>query len=435
LKVILRSLLLLVISLGGSAQAALTIEITRGVKGAMPIAIVPFGWEGAKPAAPMDVAALVTADLYRSGRFSPLPEHDMLSRPNDPEKRVNFKNWRVLGVESLVVGKMRAIANGQYEVKFILFDVFRSTQITGQTFIVGGKASDLRAMAHQISDIIYEALLDERGAFNTRIAYVTQSRDRAGKPRYSLQVADADGFGPQEILYSSEPLMSPAWSPQGKSLAYVTFENGRPAIYTQDIWTGKREKVSSFRGINGAPAWSPDGTRLALVLSKGGSPDIYILDLLSKKLTRLTRSYAIDTEPVWTPGGDAIVFTSDRGGKPQLYQVTLSGRQVKRLTFEGEYNARATLSPDGKMVAMVHGNGNQYRIAVMDMENGAMQVLTDTTLDESPSFAPNGSMIIYATESQNKGVLSAVSVDGRVRQRLILQEGDAREPVWSPYSR
>lgn len=435
MKVILRRLLLLMLLVGGNAQAALTIEITQGVKGAMPIAIVPFGWEGAMPTPPMDIADVVTADLYRSGRFSPLPEHDMLSRPSDPEKRVNFKNWRVLGVEGLVVGKMRAIPNDQYEVKFILFDVFRSTQITGHTFTVGSKIADLRGMAHQISDIIYEALLNERGAFNTQIAYVTQSRENDGRTRYSLQVADADGFGPQEILYSSDPLMSPAWSPRGKSLAYVTFENGRPSIYTQDVWSGKREKVSSFRGINGAPAWSPDGTRLALVLSKGGSPDIYVMNLLSKKLTRLTTSYAIDTEPVWTPGGDAIVFTSDRGGKPQLYQVTLSGRQIKRLTFEGEYNARATLSPDGRMVAMVHGNGNVYRIAVLDLENGAMQVLTDSTLDESPSFAPNGSMIIYATESQNKGVLSAVSVDGRVRQRLILQEGDAREPVWSPYTR
>ncbi len=433
MKVILRSLLLLMVCWGSSALAALTIEITQGVKGAMPIAIVPFTWEGPGSAAPLDITTVVTENLYRSGRFSPLPERDMLTQPNDPSK-VNFKNWRVLGVENLVIGKVRAAANNQYIVQFVLFDVFRSTQITGQTFNVG-KISDLRKTAHQVSDVIYEALLGERGAFDTKVAYVTQSQDRAGKPRYSLQVADADGHGPQAVLNSSEPLMSPSWSPDGRKLAYVTFEGGRSAIYTQDVYQGKREKISGFKGINGAPAWSPDGTRMALVLSKDGSPDIYVMNLLNKKLTRLTTSYGIDTEPVWTRGGDAIVFTSDRGGKPQLYQVTLSNRQVKRLTFEGNYNARATLSPDGRMVAMVHGNGNRYQIAVMDLENGAMQVLTDTSLDESPSFAPNGSMIIYATESRNKGVLSAVSVDGRVHQRLVLQVGDAREPVWSPYGK
>lgn len=434
LKVILRSLLLLMICLGSSAQAALTIEITQGVKGAMPIAIVPFSWEGPRPEAPLDITSIITADLYRSGRFSPLSENDMLAKPRDASK-VNFKNWRVLGVESLVIGKIRALQNNQYQVQFILFDVFRSTQITGQTFNVRGGAADLRKTAHQVSDVIYEALLGERGAFDTKIAYVTQSQDAAGGIRYSLQVADADGHAPQAILNSGEPLMSPSWGPGGKKLAYVTFENGRPAIYTQNIRLGTREKIASYRGINGAPAWSPDGTRLALVLSKDGSPDIYVLNLLNKKLTRLTTSYGIDTEPVWTPRGDAIVFTSDRGGKPQLYQVTLSGRKIKRLTFEGDYNARATLSPDGRLMAMVHGNSNRYHIAVLDLKNGALQVLTDSMLDESPSFAPNGSMIIYATQSQDKGVLSAVSVDGRVRQRLVLQEGDAREPVWSPYGR
>ncbi len=434
MKVIVRSLLLWMVCLGSSAQAALTIEITQGVKGAMPIAVVPFSWEGPRVEAPIDIAAIITANLHRSGRFSPLPERDMLAKPRDPSK-VNFQNWSSLGVESLVVGKLRALQNNQYQVQFILFDVFRGTQITGQTFNMRGGRTDLRKTAHQVSDIIYEALLGERGAFDTQVAYVTQAQDAAGKPRYSLQVADADGYGPQAILNSRHPLMSPSWSPDGKKLAYVTFEKGRPAIYTQNVRSGKREKISSFRGINGAPAWSPDGTRLAMVLSKGGSADIYVMNLLNKKLTRLTTSYAIDTEPVWTPGGDAIVFTSDRGGKPQLYQVTLSGRQVKRLTFEGEYNARATLSPDGRLVAMVHGSGDRYRIAVMDLQNGALQVLTDSVLDESPSFAPNGSMIIYATENQNRGVLSAVSVDGRVRQRLVLQEGEAREPVWSPYHR
>ncbi len=418
--------LLLCWSSGG--WAALTIEITQGVEGALPIAVVPFGWEGpGRP--PVDVAAVIAADLHRSGRFFPLPVSDMISRPHEGS-RINFADWRLLGVDNLVVGRVRATETG-FEVRFQLFDVYRGIQQTG--YSVRTTAQRLRFTAHQISDIIYETLLGEPGAFATRIAYVTEIVQTDGSRRYSLQVADADGYNPRPILTSHRPLMSPAWSPDGRRIAYVSFEKGRPAVYVQDVATGERQLVSFYPGLNNAPAWSPDGRRLALVLSRAGSPDIYILDLESRKLTRLTRSFAIDTEPVWSPDGSAIVFTSDRGGKPQLYRLTLRSGKIERLTFEGSYNARAAWSPDGKLLAMVHGVKGQYHIAVLELATGLLRVLTDTPLDESPSFAPNGSMIIYATEVGKRGILSAVSVDGRVHQRLELQEGDAREPAWSPY--
>ncbi len=422
-------LAILVIALyAGAGQAALTIEITQGVEGALPIAVVPFGWEGAG-APPEDVAAVISADLHRCGRLSPLPVEDMLSRPHEGS-RINFADWRLLGVDNIVVGRLRATETG-FEVRFQLYDVFRGTQKTG--YSIRTTAKRLRFTAHQISDIIYETLLGEPGAFATRIAYVTEVRLTDGSRRYSLQVADADGHNPRPILSSRRPLMSPAWSPDGHRLAYVSFETGRPAIYIQDVASGRRQLISSYPGLNGAPAWSPDGHRLALVLSRSGSPDIWILDLDSRKLTRLTRSFAIDTEPVWSPDGSAIVFTSDRGGKPQLYRLSLRNGKVERLTFEGDYNARAAWSPNGKLLAMVHREQGQFHIAVMELATGALRVLTETPLDESPSFAPNGSMIIYATEMGNRGILSAVSVDGRVHQRLRLQEGDAREPAWSPY--
>jgi len=422
-------MLMILLGIAPGAQAILTIEITQGVAGALPIAVVPFGWQGPQQEAPVDIGAVIAADLQRSGRFAPLPRSDMLSLPQQ-SAQVDFRDWRILGTESLVIGRVRALESG-YQVQFQLYDVFRQTQLTGYSIRAGG--DDLRRAAHQIADMIYETLLGEPGAFATRIAYVTELRARDGTRRYSLQVADADGYNARTVLNSRQPLMSPAWSPDGRRLAYVSFETGYPAIYAQDVASGHRELLSAQRGINGAPAWSPDGTRLALVLSKDGSPDIYILNLADKKLTRITRNFAIDTEPAWEPNGRAIVFTSDRGGGPQLYRVALDSGREERLTFEGVYNARASFSPDGKMIAMVNGDGNNFRIAVMELATGAVQVLTDTKLDESPSFAPNGSMIIYATEERGRGLLSAVSVDGRVHQRLFLEEGDAGEPAWSPY--
>jgi len=433
LKIPVKILLTLILwtSVWVNANAALTIEITQGMEGAMPIAIVPFGWEGPSPLAPLDVAGVITADLYRSGRFSPLAEEDFLARPVEGSQ-INFTNWRILNVDNLVIGKLRAVGD-EYIVQFQLFDVFRTKQVTG--YSIRTNEQSLRHAAHQISDIIYETLIGEPGAFATRIAYVTETKNSAGKPQYSLQVADADGFDPRPVLNSTQPLMSPSWSPDGTKLSYVSFENGRPHIYIQDVRTGKRQLISSYRGLNGAPAWSPDGKRLALVLSKDGSPDIYILNLSNNKLQQVTRNYAIDTEPAWTPDGRSLIFTSDRGGQPQIYRIGLADGNEERLTFEGTYNARPTPSPDGHLLAMVHGNKGIYNIAVMDLETGTLRVLTDGMLDESPSFAPNGSMIIYATEDRNRGVLQAVSVDGRVRQRLFLQQGDAREPAWSPYDK
>ena len=412
-------------------MTALTIEITRGMEGAIPIAVVPFGWSGNGAAAPENIAAIVASDLSRSGRFEPLADRDLVSHPTEASQ-VKFHNWRMLNVDNLVIGRITESGPAQYTVEFQLFDVFRTKQLIGYSF--PARQSELRRVAHHISDLIYEELTGERGAFNTQIAYITTTGSNKNKS-YTLLVADSDGYHPQTILHSSQPLMSPAWSSDGNEVAYVSFENKTAEIYIQNVASGTRRKVASFPGINGAPAWSPDGRRIALTLSRDGNPEIYIMTLANQSLKRLTSNPAIDTEPVWAPDGRSIVFTSDRGGSPQLYRVDSRGGQATRLTFDGKYNAGADISPDGKKLAMVHGMNGAYRIAVLDLESGRLQVLTDGKLDESPSFSPNGSMIIYATDAGNRGVLAAVSVDGRFRQRLSLQAGDVREPVWSPFGR
>ncbi|MCU7915164.1 MAG: Tol-Pal system beta propeller repeat protein TolB [Candidatus Thiodiazotropha sp. (ex Gloverina cf. vestifex)] len=414
-----------------SVQADLTIEITEGVEGALPIAVVPFSWQGpGQP--PVDVSEVINADLQRSGRFKTIPQVDMLARPTAAEE-IEFKDWRALDVENLVVGQVRPQGTGGYEIRFQLFDVYKGEQLTGYT--IPTTAPNLRATAHRIADLIYEKLLGIPGAFATRVAYITSVRQGGGQERIDLNIADADGYNPETIVSSTEPLMSPAWSPDGRKLAYVSFEEGRSAIYVQEVYTGKRQKVTAYKGINGAPAWSPDGRKLAMALSKDGNPDIFVYDLATRKLKSVARHYAIDTEPAWSPDGRSLVFTSDRGGKPQIYRVPSYGGQAKRITFQNSYNARASFSPDGKLLALVTLEDGSYRIAVQDLDSGIMQVLSQGSLDESPSFAPNGSMIIYATKAGYRGVLAAVSVDGRVRQRLALQEGDVREPVWSPFKK
>lgn len=408
-----------------NAHAALTIEITKGVESALPIAVVPFG-AGAAP--PVDVAEIVAADLKRSGRFAPMGRNDMLSRPTEAAQ-VNFRDWRLVNVDSLVIGKVTPLGAG-YVVQFQLFDVFRGVQLAG--YSVRSDANGLRRAAHQIADIIYETLTGEPGAFATRIAYVTVEQQAGGKQRYTLEVADADGYDPKVVLQSPRPLMSPAWASDGHRLAYVSFENKRSQIWVQDLSTGKRDLITSFPGINGAPAWAPNGRELALALSKDGNPDIYVLSLANKQARRITDNLAIDTEPVWSPDGETIYFTSDRGGSPQIYRVSSSGGRAERVSFEGSYNARASVSPDGKSLALVTGSGNRFQIGVLNLANGTLQVVTEGRLDESPSFAPNGRMIIYATRDKGRGVLAAVSIDGRVQQRFSAREGDAREPVWSP---
>lgn len=413
------------------ASANLTIEITEGAEGALPIAIVPFKWTGsAGQFPPHDVSAVISADLKRSGRFDALASSKMLARPSTGDE-VDFRDWRALSMENLVVGQVQPNGTGGYLVRFQLFDVFKGEQITG--FSVPTTLKNLRKTAHHIADIIYETLTGEAGAFATRIVYVT-SHKKAGKETIALRIADADGYNPQTIVSSADPIMSPAWSPDGKKLAYVSFEKAKPAIFVQEVFTGRRQKVSSYKGINGAPAWSPDGRYLAMTLSKDGSPDIYVMDMRTKKLRQLTSHWGIDTEPAWSPDGKNIVFTSDRGGQPQIYRVAASGGSAERLTFEGKYNARASYSPDGKSLVMVTRDNGHYRIGALDLQDKQLRVLTNGSLDESPSFAPNGSMVIYATTNNGRAELSAVSFDGRVRQRLALQTGDVREPVWSPYT-
>lgn len=428
---LVKLLLLMSVIIAAPVRAALTIEITQGMEGAIPIAVVPLGWRGKAPVAPENIAAIIAADLNRSGRFESLPDRDLVSHPTTAEQ-VKFQNWRMLNVDNLVIGQLDETGDGQYSVRFELFDVFRGTRLAGSSFTAG--ARDLRTVAHHISDIIYETLTGERGAFNTQIAYITSSGSSKDKT-YTLLVADSDGYSPQTILTSKQPLMSPAWSADARQVAYVSFENKTAEIYMQEVTTGSRRKLASFKGINGAPSWSPDGKQLALTLSRDGNPEIYVMTIANGDLRRLTNSASIDTEPVWTPDGKSIIFTSDRGGSAQIYRVPVRGGQAQRLTFEGKYNAGADISPDGRKLAMVHGEGGGYRIAVQDLGSGALRVLTDGPLDEAPSFSPNGSMIIYATGAGNREVLAAVSVDGRFRQRLSLQAGNVREPVWSPFGK
>lgn len=420
--VFFRNILLLILAglITPVSYAGLTIEITEGIESALPLAIVPFASGGA----PVDIRDIVNADLERSGYFKMMAEQSMPARPSTAQE-VNLKDWQSLGQNYMVVGKV-SNTGSQYDVQFQLLDVYKGGQLLG--YRMNSSAADLRRTAHHISDLIFEKLTGKKGAFSGRIAYITSS----GPNAHQLQVADADGFNPQTIASSPEPLMSPSWSPDGKKVAYVSFERKSAAIYIQTLATGQRERIAEFPGINGAPSWSPDGSRLALTLSKDGSPDIYILNLASRALQKLTKSYAIDTEPTWSPDGSSIVFTSDRGGKPQLYIAPSQGGSEKRLTFSGDYNARASFSPDGKYIAMVHGNGGSYRIAVMDMATRAINVLTAGPSDESPSFAPNGSMILYASKKGGTGFLSAVSIDGKMQQKLVFNSGEVREPSWSP---
>ena len=411
------------------AWSELVIRVTQGNDQPTMVAVPPMVMSGNQLVE--DISAIVESDLQRSGLFKTIPRANMLAFPSHPED-VYFRDWRLLGSEYLIVGSLTAVEEGGVELSFSLLDV--NAQKTVFKHSVKGSKNQLRDLAHLASDKIYEEITGIRGAFSTRLAYVTADQ-KDGRLVYQLNVADSDGARERVMLKSAEPIMSPAWSPKGDELAYVSFETGRPAIFRQSLTTAARKQLTNFRGLNGAPSWSPDGKQLALVLSKDGNPEIYILDLATNKFARMTRHFAIDTEPTWSPDGKSLLFTSDRGGTPQIYKLTVATRAVQRITFKGNYNARPSLAPDGRTLVMVHRESGVFHIATLDLVTGRMLELTETRLDESPTVAPNGAMLIYATKQGDKGILSAVSLDAGVKYFLPAKSGDVREPAWSPFLR
>lgn len=423
---LLGRLLILLTVLAAGARAELTIEITQGVDDPLPLAVVPFGWDDMAPA-PEDIGDIVRFDLARSGQFAMTPPRDMLSLPSR-ERDLFFRDWRIQGVEYVLIGRLERRGEEEYAVHWGLYDVVNEASVLDGVEV--GSRARLRDLAHRISDTVYEQLTGLPGAFSTRILYVVAQNIATEDERFRLEMADADGARATTLLESPEPILSAEWAPDGETVAYVSFESGKPAIFTQHIASGRREKITDFEGLNGAPAFSPDGRSMALVLSIGGNPDIYILDLATRRLRQVTRHFGIDTEPSWTPDGEGIVFTSNRGGQPQIYRITVDTGLIERLTYEGDYNARARLVGDG--LVFVHRRAGIFHIAVLDLVRGDLRVLTETSLDESPSVAPNGSMVIYATRAGGRGILAVVSIDGRVKYRLPSTAGDVREPSWSP---
>ena len=416
------------------ANAQLTIEITQGVSNPVSIAVVPFEWQGFG-ALPENVTDIINSNLRNSGEFAPINERNMLSTPHSAGE-VYYRDWRFLGADYLLVGRITNPGDN-YQVQFELFDVVREQRMTGS--MLGGTQGQLRDIAHQISDIVYEQVTGVRGAFATKILYVTSQQLSETRTNYQLNMADADGQRARVLLESVEPIMSPSWSPDGRQIAYVSFESSRPRIYVQDLETGARDQITDFPGINSSPVWSPDGSKMAMVLSRDGNPEIYVMDMRTRELTRVTNHFAIDTEPSWMPDGRSLIFTSERGGsgRPQIYQVELASGWIERVTFDGTYNSRARMLSDGQNMILVHrydANDN-FNIALMNIERGTIRVLTETSLDESPSIAPNASMVIYATKSGGRGILSAVSIDGRVKFQLPSARGEVREPAWSPFLR
>jgi TolB protein len=412
------------------AHAELQIEITSGVTDPIPIAIVPFTRVPADGG--VDVSDVVTRDLGSSGRFKAMPRSQMTSTPTRVADVV-AADWKAGGNDYVVVGRVSGLPDGQLAVDFELINTLTGQQLASQRFT--GTSAALRNAAHRVSDVVYEKILGVRGAFATRIAYVSVD----GQPpsqRYQLIIADADGENPRVVLESRFPLMSPSWSADGQWLAYVSFEGRRSSIYVQRVRTGERSRVSARAGINGAPSFSPDGKKLAITLGgTNGNPDIFVLDLSTNATTRITDDPAIDTEAVWSADGQSIYFTSDRAGGPQIYRVAArAGERPKRITFGGSYNARPRLSPDGNQLAMVTLDGSNYRIAVQDLANNNVRVLSKGRQDESPSFAPNGAMLIYSGSEAGRSLLATVSTDGLTGQRLKSDQGQVREPVWGPFA-
>ena len=428
--------------------AALDLELTQGSESATPIAIVPFAGQSNDlgNAAPNNIAAVVTNDLSHSGQFKALPVSDMPQTPNDASS-VDFDAWKRKNINDVVVGKVTALGGDQYRIIFQLMDVFNhqtsatlsssSSRQAWQSAVLLQKnftvpASQLRNLAHHISDMIYEKLTGVRGIFSTKIAYVLVKMVN-DKREYYLEVSDADGYFPKALLTSNEPIMSPSWSSDARKLAYVSFEGGFPAIYIQDVATGGRQRVSNIAGINGAPRWSPDGSKLALVLTKTGYPKIYILNLATHQFTQVTDGWSIDTEPAWFPDGNSLIFTSNRGGGPQIYQINLATKEIHRVTYDGDYNATASFTPDGQDIVLLHRENGFYNIAIEDLSTGRLNLLTQSEQDQSPSVAPNGKMVVYATRYGGQGVLGMVSTDGLIKLLLPSRDGIVREPAWSPF--
>ena len=414
---------LLWLSLVPAAYAQLTIEIIGGGANQVPIAITPFKGEETLP---QKVTAVVAADLVRSGLFRMVDSGGLTAIPAEPAE-VQYPVWTARGADALAIGSVSPLPNGYWDVRFRLLDVAKRAQLTGFAYQV--TTQQLRNTAHKIADAIYEKLTGDVGVFGTRITYVVKQGTR-----FELQVADADGYGAQTVLASNEPIISPKWSPDGTRLAYVSFERKKPIVYIQSLLTGSRTVAANFRGSNSAPAWSPDGGRLAVVLTRDGNSQIYLINADGSNLSRLTQTGTIDTEPSFSPDGQWVIFTSDRGGSPQIYRVAASGGAPERLTFEGSYNVSPRYAPDGKSFVFIQRNGGRFNVAVQDFVSKQTQVLTENGIDESPSFAPNGRIILYATEIRGRGILAAVSSDGRVRQRFSAEIGDVREPAWGPIS-
>lgn len=403
------------------AQAVLEIQVTGGASNRIPVALISFQSPPDRPSPAL--TDIIGQDLLRSGQIK-LVETEGSQQPYEPAQ-IDYRVWQGKGAEAIVIGQVIRVSAGRFEIRFRLMDAAKQTQLAGLSLNVG--VDQWRAAAHKIADVIYETLTGEPGVFNSRIAYV----NKRGK-QFELRVADADGYNSQSVVRSDEPLISPAFSPDGTRLAYVSFEDKKPVVYVQSLRDGSRRAVAAFKGSNSAPAWSPDGTRLAVTLTRDQGSQIYLMNADGNGLMRLTSGSAIDTEPAWSPDGQWIYFTSDRGGSPQIYRMPATGGEAKRVTFEGAYNVSPAVSPDGKLLAYIQREGGRFRLLVQELANGQTRVLTDSAHDESPSFAPNGRLILYATLSGGRGVLGTVTVDGRTKTRLSESGSDAREPVWGP---